>query len=178
MKKIILFLLILTISKNVLAQYKPVDEGSSLKFKIENLGFDVPGSFTGFSGSINFDPQNPGSGSFDVTIDAATVNTDNSLRDSHLKGDSYFDVKNYPHIHFISRKVGQANKDGSYTLIGQLIIKGKTKDVSFPFTVIQLKDGMLFKGSFKINRKDFGIGGTSTISNELEVSLNVLAKKV
>jgi polyisoprenoid-binding protein YceI len=175
MKKIILFLLIFSAAKFASAQYKPVDQGSALTFKIGNFGFDVKGTFSGFQGSINFDPQNPATGSFDVNVDAATVNTDNSLRDKHLKDDSYFDVKDYPHIHFVSDKI--TGKNGAYNVSGKLTIKDKTKPVSFAFTAEPSADGYVFKGSFKINRKDFNVGGTSTISNELEVNLNVHALK-
>jgi len=175
MKKIILFLLIFSAAKIASAQYKPVDQGSALTFKIGNFGFDVTGTFGGFQGAINFDPQNLTNSSFDVSIDAATVNTDNSLRDKHLKDDGYFDVKNYPRIRFVSDKI--TAKNGAYSLSGKLTIKDKTKQVSFAFTPVPSADGYVFKGSFKINRKDFNVGGTSTISNELEVNLNVHAVK-
>lgn len=176
MKKFIFVLLILLSVKIVSAQYKPVDQGSEVKFTIGNFGFDVPGKFTGLQGDIYFDPADPAKDRFDVTADAATVNTENTLRDEHLRGQSYFDVKNYPRIHFISSKIKPGNKSGTYILIGQLTIKETSKEISFPFTATPSGDGYIFKGTFKINRKDFGVGGTSTISNELEVSLNVLTK--
>ena len=160
------------------AQYKPVEQGSALKFTIKNLGFNVDGVMSGFEGNINFDPQNPATASFDVTINAATVNTDNNMRDEHLRGDGFFDVKNYPRIRLTAAKIDAAGKSGSYMLNGQLMIKGKSKPVSFPFTVTPIADGYVFKGSFKMKRKDFGVGGTSTVSDELEVMLNVTAKKV
>jgi len=159
------------------AGYRPVDENSALNFKIANFGFDVTGFFKGLQGSINFDPQTPGSSSFDVTIDAGTVNTDNSLRDSHLVGSDFFDVKDYPRIRLVSSKVTASVKKGIYIFTGQLIIKGKSKTITFPFSAIPAMDGYVFKGAFRINRKDFGIGGTSSISNELEVTLNVHAVK-
>jgi len=168
-------MLLATVGNLAFAQYKPVDQGSALQFTIKNFGFDVTGAFTGLKGSIKFDPQNPTESNFDVTIDANTVNTDNSLRDSHLRDNSYFDVKNYPVIHFVSTKVN--GKNGAYMISGKLTIKKQTKDVSFPFTASSANDGYLFKGTFKINRKDFDVGGTSTIANELEVALNILAKK-
>lgn len=174
-KNIFLFVISLFAVSFAKAQYIPTDKGSALTFKISNFGFDVTGSFTGFKGLINFDPQTITACSFDVTVDASTVNTDNNLRDEHLRDGSYFDVKNYPVIHFISSKVTASGN--SFTAYGKLTMKGKTKDISIPFTATPGTDERLFKGSFKINRKDFGIGGTSTISNELEVSLNVLAKK-
>ena len=177
MKTTIILILTILSGSIALAQYKPVDKGSSLQFKIQNLGFDVNGSFTGFNGVINFDTQNLAAGSFDVTINASTINTDNSFRDGHLRDNGYFDVKNYPVIHFVSAKIAPSNKAGSFIVSGKLTIKGKSQDISFPFTAITSNDDYIFKGSFKIKRKDFDIGGASTISNELEVSLNVLAKK-
>ena len=159
------------------AQLKPVEQASSLKFTIKNLGFDVNGSFTGFEGAINFDPQSLPASTFDVSINAATINTDNNLRDEHLKGNSFFDVKNYPLIHLVATRVLPTNKTGIFMLNGQLTIKGKTQQIAFPFTANATNDGYLFKGSFKMKRKDFGVGGTSTVSDELEVMLNVTAKK-
>lgn len=176
MKKITLVILTALISGSVYAQYKPIDQGSSLQFTIKNFGFDVSGKFTGLQGDIKFDPQNQANDSFDVTIDAATINTDNSLRDGHLRGEAYFDVKNFPRIHFVSTKV-VSSKNGIYVISGKLSIKKQTRVITFPFTATPSGEGYQFKGSFKINRKDFDVGGTSTIANELEVSLDILAKK-
>ena len=176
MKKIMMLLLIIGTANISRAQYKPVEQGSTLKFTIKNLGFGVDGSFTGFEGTINFNPQNLAASNFDVTVSATTVNTDNSLRDEHLKGDSFFDVKNYPRIKLTSTQITNV-KSGTYMFNGLLTMKGKAKPIKFPFEATQSGDGFVFKGSFKMNRKDFGVGGTSTVSDELEVMINVTAKK-
>lgn len=177
MKTIILAALITLSCLAATAQYKPVDKKSTVQFTIANFGFDVKGSFTGIQGMINFDAQTPATGSMDITIDAASINTDNSLRDKHLRDESYFDVKNYPAIHFVSAKITVTGKAGNYVVTGKLTIKGKSKAISIPFSEVPGADEVLFKGSFKINRKDFGVGGTSTIANELEVTLSVIAAK-
>lgn len=158
------------------AQYQPVDRGSEVKFTIRNFGFGVDGSFKGLEGSIHFDPEHPAEGHFDVSIDAGTVNTDNSLRDGHLRDDGYFDVQHYPRIRLVSTAI-VSKGGGLYQLTGQLTIKNVTKEVSFPFSVQATGEGPRFSGSFTINRKDFGVGGNSTISNELTVTLEVLATK-
>jgi polyisoprenoid-binding protein YceI len=158
-------------------QYKPEDQGSSVLFKIRNLGFNVSGSFSGLDGNIQFDPNNLATCNFDVSIDANTVNTDNNMRDNHLRNETYFDVKNYPRIRFVSTKITTSNKPGVLFIFGKLTIKNQTKDISFPFTATLSNEGYIFNGSFKIKRKDFGVGGTSTISDDLEVSLNILSKK-
>lgn len=170
-----LSIMLLITMKRATAQFKPVDQGSSLQFSVANFGFDVPGSFTGLKGSIAFNPQELAASSFDVTVEANTVNTNNAMRDAHLKEKDYFDVKNYPEIHFVSTKI--VSKGSAYLVTGKLTIKKQTKEISFPFTATPASDGYLFKGAFKINRKDFDVGGTSTISNSLEVLLTIMAKK-
>jgi polyisoprenoid-binding protein YceI len=157
--------------------YTPADQGSSVAFTLKNFGFNTGGSFTGLQGAIVFDPQSTAGSSFDVSVDATSVNTDNNQRDNHLKEESYFDVKNYPRIRFVSTSIGPADNSGHYTITGKLTIRNTTKEISFPFIATPMGDDYIFKGSFQLNRKDFGVGGSSTISNNLTVSLTVLAKK-
>ena len=156
------------------AQFRPVNDGSSVQFKIKNFGFNVGGSFSGLQGSIKFDPNDISHAEFNVSIDANTVNTDNNLRDEHLRKETYFDVKKYPRIFFVSTKVAPSTKNGEYLISGKLTIKNTTKDISFPFTAETSNAGYLFKGTFTINRKDFDVGGSSIISDNLEVKLGVL----
>ncbi|MCR8557594.1 YceI family protein [Mucilaginibacter sp. BJC16-A38] len=177
MKRIILLLLTIAATTVCMAQYKPVEQSSTIKFTIKNLGIGVDGTFSGFEGVINFDAQNPGISNFDVTANAQTVNTDNGMRDEHLKGSGFFDVKNYPRIRLVSTKITATNKTDVYLAVAQLTIKGKSKSISFPFTVTPSADGYTFKGSFKMNRRDFNVGGASIVSDELVVFLNVTAKK-
>jgi polyisoprenoid-binding protein YceI len=177
MKRFFLFLSVIISASSAVAQYKPTDQGSAVQFKIKNLGFNVNGSFSGLAGNIQFDPAHPDQCHFDVSVDAASVNTDNSMRDEHLQKDNYFDVKKYPRIHFQSTKILPANKAGAFIISGKLTIKNTTKEISFPFTATASQTGYVFKGSFRINRKDFQIGGSSTISDELDLMLNITAVK-
>ena len=155
--------------------FQPVDKLSIVQFNIKNLGFKVTGSFSGVSGKIVFDPAQPGNALFDVTVDAASVNTDNSMRDDHLHKESFFDVEHFPKIRVVSDKIA-FHRNGAYLFSGKLTIKGHTKDISFPFTVAQVEGGYRFKGAFSVNRSDFDIGGFSTMSDQSEISLDVTAK--
>lgn len=177
MKKIVLSLVIVLAGTLAIAQYKPVDNGSSVHFTIKNFGINTGGSFIGIQGNIRFDINHLNDANFDVSVDANTINTGIDMRDNHLRDDSYFDVKNYPRIHFVSTKVTPSAKAGVFFIFGKLTIKKQTKDISFPFTGTATSDGYLFKGVFNINRRDFGVGGSSIISDNLEVQLSVLAKK-
>jgi polyisoprenoid-binding protein YceI len=176
MKKATVFFLAAIAGKWACAQYSPVDNASSVQFKIKNFGFSVTGSFTGISGRIGFDPGRPGEAVFDVSVDVNSVNTGNDMRDDHLRKFTYLDVKDYPRIRLLSSRIDASSKKGTFLFSGRLTIRDHTKDISFPFSAEASGGGYLFKGVFTINRKDFDVGGASTISDNLEVSLNVLAK--
>lgn len=177
MKKVLLLLPVILSTSLTFGQYKPIEKSSSLKFNIRNLGFNVPGTFTGFHGFINFDPKNIAQAGFDVSVDAATVNTASVKRDDHLREPDYFGVKQYPRIRLSSEKIIASSMAGTYSFTGKLFIKGKSQQITFPFIAVPTADGFRFKGSFKINRRDFGVGGFSTLSSELEVLLDVMAEK-
>ena len=155
----------------------PVDSASSITFKIKNLGFNTTGHFSGLTGTIIFSPDNLAGSRFDVQVPANTVNTDVDMRDNHLRGADYFDVKNYPQITFVSVKVTPSNKSGTLFVFGKLTVKGITKDISFPFKVQPIQDGYLFDGTFQLNRREFKVGGGSTVGDVVTIILKLVAKK-
>lgn len=155
----------------------PIDGSSKVHFVIRNFGIKTGGDFKGLKGTIKFLPANLPASAFDVTIDAATIDTDNESRDEHLRKDEYFDVATYKTIAFKSTKVVLSSTAGRYYVFGNLTIKGVTKPVEFGFGATPKDGGYLFDGEFKINRRDFGVGGSSTtMSDNLTVTLSVLAK--
>ncbi len=160
-------------------QYKPVADSSSVDFKIKNFGIAVSGTVKGMKGAIQFDPQNATTGSFTVSLDAQTVNTGIEMRDAHLKKDDYLDVAQFPQITFTSTKITSSTKPGYLFIFGNLTLKGVTKAVSFPFQAEPNGNGYVFSGSFSINRRDFGVGGSSiSMSDQVLVELKVLARPV
>lgn len=167
-----LLLLLPVIFSFQLMKYHPVDAGNAVTFNIKNFGIGTKGEFSGLKGTINWDASNPSNSFFDVTVDAATINTAIKARDNDLRGEKYFDVQNYPVIRITSTKIS----DGQFT--GKLTIKGITRPVSFPFTATAEGDGVNFKGSFSIRRSDFNVGGGSAVlSDHVDVELNVSARK-
>ncbi len=159
-------------------QFIPSDADSKVHFVIKNFGIRTGGDFTGLRGTIKFNPGNPAASSFDVTVDASSIDTDNNSRDGHLRKEDYFDVKKYPVIKMVSTSILGTNKPGRYQFNGNLTIKSITKPVQFFFDVTPKNGGYLFSGDdFKINRRDFGVGGNSvSLSDDLKVSLSVMAK--
>jgi polyisoprenoid-binding protein YceI len=181
MKKVIVFFISLTGFVSLLnaqSVLTPFDEGSKVQFVIKNFGIKTGGDFTGLKGNIKFAPENLSVSSIDVTVDANTIDTDNESRDGHLRQKEYFDVAAYKTIRFKSTKITVSTVAGRYYVFGELTIKGVTKPVEFGFGATPKDGGYVFDGTFRINRRDFGVGGSSiSLSDNLTVSLSVLAKK-
>lgn len=180
MNKLLYFLLLSMISLQAASQtLAPVNEGSKVHFTIKNFGFNTGGDFGGLSGTILFDPEFPNASKFDVSINAATIDTENESRDKDLRGKIYFDVETYPAIRMVSTKIDKTNKsdDGFYYFTGLLIMKGTSKVISFPFEAKKINAGYQFSGEFTINRLDFDVGEKSTVLGKtVTVSLQVIAK--
>ena len=153
----------------------PIDEQSKVSFQIKNFGVAVTGTFSGLKGDIQFDPAVPENSSVNISIDAKTIDTGIDLRDNHLRKEEYFDVEVYRTISFASQNLSM--QDGRWKALGRLTIKKTTKEISFPFEVITLKDGYVFKGTFTLNRRDFGVGGSSfSMGDEVVVGFKVRMK--
>jgi polyisoprenoid-binding protein YceI len=162
--------------QSAFAQMHPVAAESSIRFSLKNFGFRTGGKLAAPDGDIIFNPDDLSSSSFRVTIKSESINTDNNSRDEHLKEADYFDVKNYPLIRFVSENIRAGDKKGVYEAIGTLTIKNKSKKINLPFTAEKNGNGWQFTGGFKMNRRDYDVGGSSTISNELTVDIKVLAR--
>ena len=177
-KTIISILSLLLITSTYAQQYTPVDNRSTIKFTIKNFGINVSGTIKGLTGTIHFEPDNIQSTAFNVRLDASTINTDNNTRDNHLKKEEYLNIKKYQYISFSSTQV-KITGDGKYLLQGNITIKGVTKPITIPFSVINQNDDLLFTGDVNLNRRDFKVGGNSFImSDNLFVTLSIYAKKV
>lgn len=166
MKKILFLLIFVTLSTTILAQnWKPVT--ASVSFKIKQFGITVKGNFKGFIGIIKFDPDDLANSSLFASVDANTLDTDNGLRNSHLKEkEEYFDVAKYPTLKMKTTKI---IKEGS-NFIGyfDLTIKGKTKNVKIPIMFTPEGETATFQGSTIINRRDWSVGKKSLgMSNDV-----------
>ena len=172
----------------VLAQdtYKIDPVHSEISFKIRHLLAKTSGRFAKFSGAIKVDTTDISKSSVDVTIEVASLNTDNEGRDKHLKTADFFDVEKYPTITFKSTAVKEVAK-GKLEVTGDFTLHGVTKRITFPITNAGTMAGMqpgtvvagFTDGAVTINRNDFGIKTyPGALGDEVAISLNIEAGKV
>ena len=170
------FFILLLMALGSFGQMHPVANESSIHFVIHNFGFKTGGILAPPEGVILFKPDDLAQSSFQVTIQSSSINTDNDSRDNHLKEEDYFDVKNYPLIRFTSSSIKATGKKDNYVATGTLTIKKTSRVVDIPFTAVVKGAGWQFTGELSLNRQDYGVGGSSTISNGLTVQINVIAQ--
>jgi len=172
MKKIVCLLFIFAIASTAFKPGQSAVTRSAIAFQIKNLGINTGGSLGGLKANIEFNPANLAASSIQASVDVNTINTDNSSRDDHLKSDDFFDAARYPSI--TMRSVSFRHRSGNH-FSGQfnLTIKNRSRLIEVPFTYTEKDNARLLKGSFKINRLDFGVGESSMVlSNEVTVSID------
>ncbi|MBE9584985.1 YceI family protein [Mucilaginibacter sp. JRF] len=173
--KSFLILLLVTLADHTAFAQTTISR-SALTYEVKNLGINTSGKFTGIKANINFNPAQPAGGSIEAAVDVNTVNSDNDTRDEHLKGAKFFDAAKYPTINIKSTSIQK--KGSGYLGKFDLTIKGTTKPVEIPFTYTATGDKAQYKGSFKINRKDFNVGGSSmTLADEVTINIDIETAK-
>src|SRR5262245_41195068 len=94
------------------ASFKIDTAHSEAGFGIRHFFSKTPGRFNDFAGTVQFDDKNLAASSVEVTIQTASINTNQEKRDNHLRGDDFFSAEKFPQITFKSTKVtpGEGNK--------------------------------------------------------------------
>jgi polyisoprenoid-binding protein YceI len=130
---------------------------AKVNFSLHGPFGTVHGSFTGLEATINFNEKSYASGSITASIDAKTVSSGVSLRNSDLRNkEEWLNTDKYPRITFKSKKIEKTDK--GYKAIGELTIKSVTKPVEIPFTFTGKEGSGTFNGQFTIKREDYQIG--------------------
>lgn len=145
---------------------------SAVQFKVKHLMIsNVKGVFEKVSGILNLDDKDITKSRVDVTIEAASINTNIKKRDDHLRSADFFDVAKHPTITFTSTKVEKAGAN-KLKVTGNLTIKGTTRPVVLDVEGLtpEIKDpwGSSRRGASattQINRRDFGVNWSATMDN-------------
>ncbi|MBX6364807.1 MAG: YceI family protein [Gemmatimonadetes bacterium] len=146
---------------------------------------NVRGKFTKFSGTIELDPQDVTRSRVEVTVDAASVDTEVARRDADLRSENFFDVARFPTITFVGKRV-EKTADG-LAVVGDLTLHGVTKEVRVPFELSgplpapQGRKRLGAQATFRIKRQDFGllynrvVEGAQVVGDDVKIELEIEA---
>ncbi|HEX6645373.1 MAG TPA: YceI family protein [Gemmatimonadales bacterium] len=167
-----------------------IDVGhSELSFHIRHLMSRVNGTFREWSGTITADPSDWSTGSVEVTIQSATIDTRHARRDEDLKSENFFDAANHPTITFRSTRV---EVNGSQIVVtGDLTMRGVTHPVVLTGEFLgrqgagTARERIGFSASGRIDRTKYGIvwnraveGGGVLLGDEVEINVAVEAVRM
>jgi polyisoprenoid-binding protein YceI len=101
---------------------------SKVGFAVKHMGIaTVRGEFTEFEGTLEVG-QDLSSAKVYGTVKTASVDTNESQRDAHLRSPDFFDAEQYPELRFESTSI-EALDDEEFRIAGRLTIHGVTNDV-------------------------------------------------
>jgi polyisoprenoid-binding protein YceI len=142
-------------------------------YSVKFTSNDPSGEFKGLKGTISFDDKDLATSKFDVSIDVASINTGNGMKNTHAKSDKWLDVTKYPTIKFTSSAI--TSTATGYEAKGTLDFHGVQKEITIPFT---FKDNV-FNASFEINRLDYNVNTAEPAHGAavLKVDINVPVTK-
>lgn len=153
---------------------------ASINFRVKHLGFSwLVGRFETFSGTFRYDDKAPETSAVNVEIDTNSVNSNHAERDKHLRSPDFLDVAKFLKATFVSKSVKPAG-DGKATIVGDLTLRGVTKEVAIDAVVIGggadpwggQRQG--FEGTTKFKLADFGVPkDLGPASKDVELTLHV-----
>jgi polyisoprenoid-binding protein YceI len=161
---------------------------SSIGFSVRHLVFaKVRGRFGEWRGTVHLDPNDLTGSRVAVEIDAASIDTGVTDRDTHLRSGDFFDVERFPTLRFESTSVEKTGGE-RYRLRGALTIRDVTREV-----VLDVEYGgqavdpwgntrAAFTATTSVNRADFGLtwnqvleAGGVLVGERIDIELEVQA---
>jgi polyisoprenoid-binding protein YceI len=145
---------------------------NNARFSLDAPLESINGSASGISGTVTFDPENPGTVSGKIIVATGSLIVPNPMQNKHLLSPVWLDAAKYPEITFESKSLANVKTEGNVTtadLTGTFTLKDVSKELTVPVKITYLKDRLsarvpnmkgdllVVRANFTINREDFNI---------------------
>ncbi|MGD1086878.1 MAG: YceI family protein [Verrucomicrobiota bacterium] len=146
---------------------------NAIIFKLDAPLEAINGSASGVTGTVTFDPQNPGATTGKIVIAGATMTVPNATQTEHMRSSQWLDVEKNPEITFEAKALKNVKTNGDKTtadVSGAFTLHGVSKELTIPVELSYLKDKLgerlggnqkgdllVLRSSFSIKRGDFNI---------------------
>lgn len=181
LKKIpFIFLLLPLIAFADAPAWKITPKESSLTFTATQNGAPVTGTFTNFTGDINFDPNQLDTSKVKIVVNVGSISDPYNQLSDTLKSADWFNTNLFPQAVFQSTGFTKTG-DKTYQAKGTLTIRDKTQPVVINFSqqeYSQTKAKMM--GSTTIKRTAFGVGqgewsDTKAVKDDVQINFTISA---
>ena len=169
---------------------------NNVVFKVDAPLESINGTANGVSGTVAFDPANPGATKGKIVVTTASMTVPNSMMNGHLHGPMWLDSAKFPEITFEVKELKNAKTQGDVTtadVTGTFTLKGVAKDITTPVKLTYLKDKLsqrspnlkgdllVVRSTFVIKRSDYGIQAgknEQSVNDEIELNLAIAGAAV
>jgi polyisoprenoid-binding protein YceI len=162
-----------------------IDPSHSLvEFKVRHIAVsNVTGRFNIFSGNIQTQQKDFYNAIVHFELDTNSLDTNNTVRDGHLKSDLFFNIEKFSKIVFdgVLQNIGD-----NFQLVGDLTMLETTKSIQLNAELTGIGLGRNgdsragFEISGKLNRKDYGLNfnlltdvGSLVVGEEIKLHFDI-----
>lgn len=160
-------------------------------FKTDAVLESINGAANGISGTVTFDPQNPGATKGKIVVAANSLTVPNKMMNGHLFSPMWLDVEKYPDITFDVKDLKNVKTTGDTTTAdatGTFTLHGVSKELTVPVKLTYLPgklgqrvpnmngDLLVVRTNFELKRSEFKINpgqGNDKVSDEINLSLSI-----
>lgn len=164
---------------------------NNIAFKLDAPLEAVNGNASAITGTVSFDPENPGATTGKIVVASESLALPNPMQKEHMHGADWLDVAKYPEIIFEAKSLANVKTDGDVTtadVTGPFSLHGVSKEITVPVKFTYLKDKLsarvpkmkgdllVIRANFIINRADFNIQKgkyEDKVSDEINLSLSI-----
>jgi len=167
---------------------------NAVQFHLDSVLEPISGTAGGVTGSVSFDPANPGATTGRIVVATSSLTVSNAMMTDHLRGDKWLNAPANPEIVFALTKFDHVKTSGNETTAtatGKFTLAGVTKDISVPVKLTYLAgvygkrlnkpelggDLLVIRGEFTVQRGDYGIQPGSNedkVNPEVKLSLAIV----
>ncbi len=166
---------------------------TEINFTVKHFFTPVTGTFQSYDIDLMFDAEAPENSTVKISIDVASIDTQNERRDTHLRSPDFFDAEKYPRMTFESTSVRKVSQN-QFVATGNLTIKETTKEVELAINVLGIMDlppemqdmmgGVVqlasFEASTQVDRREFEVGvanwaQTMIVGGDVDISITMEA---
>ena len=179
----VLFILacgVLTLTSRAQAPVFANQPNSSIRFSVD-ASISIAGRFDKWEATLKFASPDVTTGSLDIKVQAASVDTGSGFKDDKLRSGDFFNADHDPYITFQSTKVVPTGAN-TFSVPGTFTIRGVSKPDTLTLTAIgDGADSWEIKGAMAFDRKDYGMDSGIPfirIANRVEVDVDLYVKRV
>ncbi len=152
---------------------KIVAEKSHIRFSFKQMNVPVEGRFRKFDATVSFDPKKPEATKAAFEVDLASIDLGNAEGETEARRKPWLFVESFPRATFTATTV-KATGPGRFEATGPLAIKGVTREITAPFTLVDAGGMRTVEGQFPLRRLQFKVGDgpwadTETVADEVLV---------